>query len=133
MKKLTLSIIAAAMLATPALSQAKEESPVYRFLKAADEGRTNDLAPLLSKSGMTAAEFTAKTSNCYLRRVYGAPGGAILAAWMCDEGAGKSRVFIADVANADDGVRVTLAREVKNDIAAPARQGSALAEEKTNG
>ena len=108
---------------------AQERSPLYEFLKAADEGRTSDMISLISKSGISAGQFLKKIEKCYLRRVYGAPEGQVLAAWMCDEGPGKSRVLIADVSEAGDGVRITVGREMKNSVPAPARTGPALAED----
>ena len=123
-------ILCALLLASSAPVFAEEgPSPVYAFLKAADEGDTNKMAATMSsKKGVSAASLLKTLEGCYLRRVYQAPDNRILAAWMCSEGKDKSRVVIANVGLADGGVVVSIQMEQKNNRPAPARAGSALAE-----
>lgn len=113
-------------------SDAQDASnPVRSFLKAADIDDQPAMAALVAKrSSVSAAQLQKKTKGCYLRRVYGKDDGAIIAAWMCAEGASKSRVLLIYLTREDDGVSLVIASEQTNAIPAPPRSGSALEADK---
>jgi len=130
-----LGLCAALGLAPLAMAQSAP-TPLGKFLQAADindfAGMAAAMAPTVQTDAggtMTSAEFIRKVSNCYLRRIYRNQG--LLAGWMCDEGQGKSRVVFAALADAGDRVKLTAARELRNDQPAPPRAGSAFAERKS--
>ena len=110
------------------------DTALGRFLQAAD---VNDVAAMKANmtenvvafggKSVTASAFLDSLSNCYLRRAYKNDiNHTILAAWMCDEGAGKSRVVIADVRLDGQLTKVSVMREDHNDRPAPPRDGSAF-------
>ena len=125
--KLSLAIMGSFLLALPV--SASETNQVAEFLRAADNGENAKMISLMSDSqGVSGKKLLRKIENCYLRRVYGTPDKGIVAAWMCPEGEKKSRVIMADIGLASDGVAVQIAMERRNNRPAPARTGSALAE-----
>jgi hypothetical protein len=105
-------------------------------MRAADSNDFSGMRAILperidqfSRGSISRDDFIHKIETCYLRRVYSTPEqGRLLAAWMCDEGKGKSRVVNADVWQADGKVQLMLSREDRNNRPAPARTGSAFAE-----
>lgn len=102
---------------------------VSRFLNAADVGDRTAMAALISKrSAVSPKALFKKIESCYLRRVYG-NGSEIIAVWMCDEGADRSRVLLVNVAADGGGVLLRIAGEQTNARPAPPRTGSALASE----
>lgn len=117
---------------------ASEEGPapsaLSLFLRAADAADTEamlaQLAPEHSwmASRVSAPRFLERLNNCYLRRVYrNENANSIIAAWMCEESRNRSRVVLADLAmDAEGKVVASVVREDRNDIPAPARQGSAF-------
>jgi hypothetical protein len=121
--------IAAAVVGTPIAAAQQTESVVSRFLNAADAGDRTAMAALISKrSSVSSKTLFKKIESCYLRRVYG-NGSEIIAAWMCDEGANRSRVLLVNVAAGEGGVLLRIASEQTNARPAPPRTGSALASE----
>ena len=78
---------------------------------------------------MPTEQFMESIKNCYLWRIYkNNISHELLAAWMCNEGDNKSRVVLGSlVQNKDKLVVVAIVREDRNNIAAPPRNGSALA------
>jgi hypothetical protein len=123
--------------AGPAASLGSQTTPLGSFLQAADRNDFDSMETLMTptvafRTGakITSADFIKRISNCYLRRVYKNDlNGSVLAAWMCDEGQGKSRVVIGDLAQTAQGkIVLTVAREDRNNIPAPTRKGSAFAE-----
>ena len=135
--KILASIIltSAALLALPVRAE-DAPNPVAAFLRAADNNDFSIMRTLLpekipQESGgeISQDDFIHKIESCYLRRVYSTPEqGRLIAAWMCAEGKGKSRVVNADVWQSGGLVQVNLYRESRNDRPAPARNGSAFAE-----
>ena len=109
-------------------------SPLGRFLKAADSNDFTAMRPLIDGkvsvaggSSLAPAVFMKKIQPCYLRRVYTRPETTeVISAWMCAEGAAKSRVVLASVKPSPVGVTILLGREDLTDRAAPPRTGSAL-------
>jgi hypothetical protein len=138
MKNRLLSVVVALFLIAPNAVDASSENPLSDFLKAADNNEFTQMQSLLDSKLMLAnggkinpAQFIDKVSKCYLRRVYADDiAKRLIAAWMCDEGAGKSRVVIATLGTNDGKVQVRIDREDRNDRPAPPRIGSALGDDK---
>jgi hypothetical protein len=108
------------MLAAPAMAQAP--NPVAAFLAAADNGDATGMMAALGKDTLPK-----QIEGCYLRRVYVAKRGEVLAAWMCAEGDTASRVVIGSVMGSGDKVKLNIVSETRNAIPAPPRTGPALA------
>jgi hypothetical protein len=133
MRLFVLGLIA---LSTSALGQSQvQNAPMQSFLTSADQNDFVTMQSVMDPNVMwTGArisphKFAEKISNCYLRRVYSQnQTGEILAAWMCAEGKEKSRVVIANVAQKNGRVSVSVVREDRNNRPAPARSGSAFAD-----
>jgi hypothetical protein len=99
--------------------------PVTTFLRAAD---VNDVAGMQAVLDRGSSDFLRKISGCYLRRVY-ANGQAheMTAAWMCPEGADRSRVVLAGIGLSQDSkVIVSVQMDQTNNRPAPERTGSAF-------
>jgi len=102
------------------------QSPVAAFLHAAD---VNDFAAMGAVIDQGSSDFLKTIGNCYLRRVYSnAQAHQLIAAWMCSEGPGRSRVVLANiVAGPGNKVSVSVLQNNVNDRPAPERTGSAFA------
>ena len=116
------ALIVIAMLAPPVMAQAP--NPVAAFLTAADN---DDAAGMMSALGKDT--LPKQIEGCYLRRVYADPSGGVIAAWMCAEGDKASRVVMAAVGQSRGKAQLRIVREIRNNIPAPARTGTALAAE----
>ena len=101
-------------------------NPVAAFLRAAD---VNDFESMKSAIDPGSANFLRKIGNCYLRRVYSnTQSHELIAAWMCSEGQGRSRVVIANIAAVSASkVSVSVQLDQVNNRPAPERAGSAFA------
>ena len=140
MRRIVFSLVAATLAAPPLAAQDKEPAnPVQQFLKAADANDVDAMRGLLAddlrwvgNKKITPDKFLQRISNCYLRRVYRDElEKRLIAAWMCDEGKGKSRVVLGQLAyNKDGKVLVGVIFEQRNKVPAPPRTGSAFGEEK---
>lgn len=135
------SLCLAAMLAALSPLAAEEgtkASPLGNFLMAADRNDFPAMKGLLAgdlrwidNEKITPEIFLERIGNCYLRRVYEHEGTPpdLIAAWMCDEGSGKSRVVVGSIAQSTDGtVLVAVSANQTSDRPAPARTGSAFAD-----
>lgn len=101
-------------------------NPIAAFLHAAD---VNDVPAMQALLDRGSASFLKRIGNCYLRRVYANESQhELIAAWMCAEGANRSRVLLADLALTKAGkVEVAVQSDNTNNRPAPERTGSALA------
>ena len=135
------TVLAAGCVAFAPLSAQQEAAtnPIEQFLEATDNNDFDAMRALLAddlrwvgNKKINPDIFLERIGNCYLRRVYGDNiQKSLIAAWMCGEGKGKSRVVLGNLGASKKGkVLVGVTLEQRNDIPAPPRTGSAFAEEK---
>jgi hypothetical protein len=126
-------VVHGVFLAAPVLGQ-EELSPGVRFLRAADAGDFHTMAALLDpESPINAATILEKTKSCYVRSAFATPEGTVVAAWMCAEPEGKSRVLMTEIGDGASGAEVQITREYKQSLPFLPRTRSVLNEGKPNG
>lgn len=123
---------------TPPEQDTPPDHALGDFLQAADRNDFAAMKALLAEDlrwtdneKITPDIFIERIGNCYLRRAYDreGPPADLIAAWMCDEGQGKSRVVLGSIAENTEGrILLAVGLEQKNDRPAPPRTGSAFAE-----
>jgi len=116
------ALLMLSLVSAPVMAQAP--NPAAAFLTAADNGDAAGMMAALGKDTLPK-----QIEGCYLRRVYADPSGGVIAAWMCAEGEKASRVVMAAVGQSRGKAQLRIVREIRNDIPAPARTGTALAAE----
>lgn len=121
-----LAAVSAALLLPLAQASAQPApSPVAKFLHAAD---VNDFAAMRAVLDGGSLQFLKLIGGCYLRAVYSnKETHEIVGAWMCAEGANRSRVVLATLANISAAkVAVTVRSNDDSNRPAPPRTGSAF-------
>lgn len=125
-----LAVLALLMAPFPAAAQGTPAQ--MAFLQAADAGDVAAMGRMLpgrigvrGGASMPSKEFLKLISACYLRRASAGEGGAMMASWMCPDGAG-SKMVLARVLDEDGSVAIEGMAETPLKAPPPPRAGSAL-------